>query len=165
MPTLLPLLTPAVRLRVGPAATVVFENPARRRPAGRRSGSGRLVGTVLVAEPGRRPGKGLNAVRRAIAAGAVGFRSDAGRPIPGTLWVRRSADPLVGLTLTLVVPFAATDRAAFADPRPVWRLVVEADGYAHAGDPLGWAVRAALLEDAGQAARTAGMVARWSPGT
>lgn len=153
---------PALRLRVGPAVTVVFEDPAAvwlraqqlaragvRTALGRRSGGGRLVGTVLVAEPGRRPGRDLLALRRAVADGWVGFRSDAGRPIPGALSVTRSADPLVGLDLSVVIPFAATDRAAFADPRPVWRLVVEADGYRHAGDPLGWAVRAGLLDDIG----------------
>ena len=151
------------RVRVGPALTVAFADPAavserqselalydRRRvtlPPTRLSGGGRLVGTILVAEPGRRPGRQWAAVRRAVAAGWVGFRSDAGRPIPGAVWVRRSADPLVGLALSVAVPFAATDRAAFADPRPVWRLVVEAAGYAHASDPLGWAVRAGLLDD------------------
>ncbi len=167
MPTLVTTVpsrvVPAYRLCVGPAVTVVFEDPAAvwlraqqlvrvgvRQALGGRSGGGRLVGTLLVAEPGRRPGRELAAVRQAVAAGWVGFRSDAGRPIPGTLTVSRSADPLVGLTLALTVPFAATDRAAFADPRPVWRLAVEAAGYTHASDPLGWAVRAGLLDDLGE---------------
>ena len=167
MPALIPAVksrpVPAYRLQAGPAVTVVFEDPAAVwlraqqlaragvRPAlGQRSGGGRLFGTLLVAEPGRRPGRELAAVRQAVAAGRVEFRSDAGRPIPGTLAVSRSADPLVGLTLTLTVPFAPTDRAAFADPRPVWRLVVEADGYAHASEPLGWAVRVGLLNDLGE---------------
>jgi hypothetical protein len=167
MPAALPTLDarplPAYRLQVGPTVTVVFEDPsavwvraqqlarAGLRPTlGRRSGGGRLVGTVLVAEPGRRPGPDLLPLRQAIAAGRVGFRSDAGRPIPGILSVSRSPDPLVGLALSVTILFADTDRAAFADPRPVWRLAVEADGYSHAGEPLGWAVRAGLLEDLGE---------------
>lgn len=156
---------PAYRLQVGPAVTVVFEDPAAvwlrvqqlaragvRTALGRRSGGGRLVGTVLVAEPGRRPGRDLFLLRQAMANGWFGFRSDSGRPIPGVISASRSADPLLGLDLTILIPFAVADRAAFADPRPTWRLVVEADGYHHTGKPLGWAVRAGLLDDLGDPA-------------
>ena len=159
------------RVRVGPAVTVVFENrdtlwfrfqelarvarmtdPGAVTPelewyAGLLPARGRLTAAVWVAEPGRRPSKALEDVRRAVVNGRLFLRADDGREVAGAYRADRVTDRLIGLADWAEFHFTSDDMAAFADPAREWRPVVEADGYAHAGDPLNQAVRESLLTD------------------
>jgi len=159
------------RVRVGPAVTFVFENRqtlwfrvqelaqvARLTDEAHvRSelnwysrllpDADHLSAAVWVAEPGRRPSKALSAVRKALIAGCIALRADDGREIPGSFRTDRVGDPIIGLTLWAEFAFTAADRAALADPRHDWHLIVEAVGYCHASEPFHDAVRASLLDD------------------
>jgi hypothetical protein len=161
------------RIRVGPAVTVVFENRQTMwfrvqelaqlaRLTEREAiqpeldwyqnllpGGNRLHAAVWVAEPGRRPSKALDAVRRTVALGRIGFRSDNGTVISGSFRTDRVADRLIGLAHWAEFHFAPVDRAAFAEPARQWRLFVEAIGYCHESDPLSNDVRSSLVEDLG----------------
>ncbi len=160
------------RVRVGPAVTVVFENTQTMwfrmqelaqvtRAAGGSvqpeldwyrkllPGGNRLHAAVWVAEPGRRPSKALDAVRRAVPLGRIGLRADTGAEIAGAFQSDRVRDRLIGLARWAEFHFAGPDRAAFADPARGWRLFVEAIGYRHESDPLSNDVRRSLLEDLG----------------
>jgi len=159
------------RIRVGPAVTIVFENrqtlwfrvqelaqvarltdPTQVRfeldwYTGLLPDAGRLNAAVWVAEPGRRPSKALGIIRKAIAAGRIGFRADDGREIPGVFRTDRVGDTIIGLTLWAEFPFTVADRAALADHRHTWHLTMEAEGYVHSSEPLPDAVRLSLLDD------------------
>lgn len=159
------------RVRVGPAVTVVFENretlwfrcqelarvarvadprvvtPELEWYAGLLPARGRLTAAVWVAEPGRRPSKALDGVRRAVVSGRLFLQADDGRAIAGVFRADRVTDRLIGLADWAEFQFTSDDVTAFADPAREWRLVVEADGYTHAGDPLNLAVRESLLTD------------------
>ncbi|HVK17970.1 MAG TPA: DUF3501 family protein [Fimbriiglobus sp.] len=158
------------RVRVGPAVTVVFENQQTMwfrvqelaqvaRAAGGSvqpeldwyekllPGSDRLHAAVWVAEPGRRPSKALESVRRDVPLGRIGLRADDGSEIAGRFRADRVADRLIGLSRWAEFHFTAADRTAFADPARRWRLFVEATDYRHESDPLSDDVRASLLED------------------
>lgn len=159
------------RVRVGPAVTFVFENrqtlwfrvrelaqvarltdPTQVRSeldwyARILPDADHLCAAVWVAEPGRRPSKALNAVRNALIAGRIGFRSDDDRKIPGTFRTDRVGDPIIGLTLWAEFAFTIADRAALSDGHHDWHLNIETTGYTHTSDPLSDAVRASLLED------------------
>ena len=159
------------RVHVGPAVTVVFENretlwfrfqelarvariadPEAVTPelawyAGLLPTRGRLTAAVWVAEPGRRPSKALEGVRRAVVNGRLFLRADDGREVEGLYRADRVTDKLIGLADWAEFRFAPDDVTAFADPAREWRAVVSAEGYAHAGEPLNQAVRESLLED------------------
>lgn len=159
------------RVYVGPAVTVVFENretlwfrlqelarvarvadPGAVTPelgwyAGLLPNRGRLVAAVWVAEPGRRPSKALECVRRAVVNGRLFLRADDGREVEGAYRADRVNDRLIGLADWAEFRFTPDDVAAFADPDREWRAVVVADGYAYAGEPLNDAVRESLLDD------------------
>lgn len=159
------------RVRVGPAVTLAFENRqtlsfrvqelarvarltapslvqreldwyARLLP-----GDDRVRAAVWVAEPGRRPTKAIEVVRRAVAHGRIGFRSADRREITGAPQDGRVNDRLIGLSNWVEFQFEGTDRAALADPHLEWRVFVEAVGYVHESDPLPDSVRASLLAD------------------
>jgi hypothetical protein len=160
------------RVRVGPAVTVVFENTQTMwfrvqelaqvaRAAGGSvqpemdwykkllPGGDRLHAAVWVAEPGRRPSKALESVRRAVPLGRIGLRAEDGAEVAGAFRADRVADRLIGLARWAEFHFAAADRVAFAHPARRWRLFVEAIGYHHESDLLSDDVRTSLLEDLG----------------
>jgi hypothetical protein len=159
------------RVRVGPAVTVVFENRqtlwfrmqelaqiARLTDPGRVQqqldwyarllpGGDTLTAAVWVAVPGSRPGRELAALRRAVAGGRIGFRAADGAEVVGRFRTDRVADHLIGLAHWAEFRLAAADKAAFADAGRGWRVFVEAEGYAHASEPLTEDVRRSLLAD------------------
>jgi hypothetical protein len=159
------------RVLVGPAVTVVFENretmwfriqelarvariadPEAVTPelawyAGLLPARGRLTAAVWVAEPGRRPSKALECVRRAVVNGRLFLRADDGREVEGLYRADRVTDKLIGLADWAEFRFTPNDVAAFADPAREWRAIVSADGYAYASEPLNQAVRGSLLTD------------------
>lgn len=159
------------RVYVGPAVTVVFENretlwfrfqelarvarlsdpgvvtPELAWYAGLLPARGRLTAAVWVAEPGRRPSKALEGVRRAVVTGRLFLRADDGREVAGGYRADRVTDKLIGLADWAEFRFAPEDVAAFADPDREWRAVVAAEGYAYASEPLNEAVRESLLGD------------------
>lgn len=159
------------RVLVGPAVTFVFENRqtlwfrfqelarvARLTEPGQvqheldwysqllPDGVG-LQAAVWVAEPGRRPSKALEAVRRALPLGRIGFRSSTGLEVLGTIRSDRVADRLIGLTRWAEFRFSPAARAGLADEQQTWRLFISAVGYNHESEPLPRAVRQSLLED------------------
>jgi len=159
------------RVRVGPAVTLVFENRqtlwfrvqelarvarltapslvkreldwyARLLP-----GDECVRAAVWVAEPGRRPTKAIEMVRRAVAQGRIGLRCADGREVIGVPRDDRINDRLIGLTNWVEFQFEEAELAALADPQLEWRVVVEAVGYVHESEPLTETVRESLLAD------------------
>jgi hypothetical protein len=159
------------RVRVGPAVTLVFENRltlwfrvqelarvarltapslvqreldwyARLLP-----GDDRVRAAVWVAEPGRRPTKAVETIRRAVANGRIGFRCGDGHEVVGVTRDDRVNDRLIGLSNWVEFQFDAAELAALADARLEWRVFVEAVGYVHESDPLTTSVRESLLAD------------------
>lgn len=159
------------RVRVGPAVTAVFENRqtlwfraqelarvARLTDRGRVEPElnwynrllpvrHRLRAALWVGQQGRRPGRELDPIRRAVTAARIGFRSDAGDEVPGSLLADRVGDRLIGLMQWVEFQFDDGYRAAFADPTREWRLFVDSPAYSHASPALGGDVRDSLLAD------------------
>lgn len=147
------------RIRIGPSVALVFENrhtlwfrvqellrvaritdPSRvqaelrwyNRLLPRRN---QLQAALWIAEPGRRPNGSLDAVRRGVASGRIGFRSDDWE-IPGFLLTNRVGDRLIGLAHWLEFHFTPADREAFWDPTRRWSLFVESSEYSHESLPI-----------------------------
>lgn len=159
------------RVRIGPAVTMVFENRQtlwfrvqelvrvarltdERRVQAELTWYNRLLpkrnqlqAAVWVAEPGRRPGRSLDAVRQAVSLGRIGFRSACGDEVPGMCLTDRVGDRLIGLAQWYEFHFTASDRDAFADYGRRWWLFVEGAGYQHDGLPLEPEVHESLLAD------------------
>lgn len=160
------------RVRVGPVVTVTFEDRqtlwfrmqelarVARATAGRAGvqraldwytgllpGAGRLTAAVWVGRDGSRPGRRLAGVRLAAAGGALVLRADDGTTVVASSLPGRVADPLIGLARWVELRFDPAAVAAFADPDRAWRLVLTADGFAEASDPLPNWVRESLGAD------------------
>jgi hypothetical protein len=159
------------RVRVGPSVSVVFENRqtlwfrvqelsrlARATDPGSVQaeldwyasllpGRGKLTAAVWVSEIGRRPTRELDAVRRAVVRGRIGFRTDDGREVAGVFRTDRVNHRLTGLARWAEFHFTEADVAALADRNRSWRIFVESDCYRHESEPIHEAVRASLLDD------------------
>lgn len=162
------------RVRVGPAVTLVFENRqtlwfrvqelarvarltapslvkreldwyARLLP-----GDDCVRAAVWVAEPGRRPTKAVETIRRAVTHGRIGLRCNDGREVSGVPREDRVNDRLIGLSNWVEFRFEGTELTALADSRLEWRVFAEAVGYLHESEPLIDTVRASLLADLGR---------------
>lgn len=159
------------RIRVGPAVTAVFENRqtlwfrvqelvrvARLTDAGRVQAElswynrllpkrNQLQAAVWVAEPGKRPGPNLDAVRLALLEGRFGFRSVFGDEILADRLTDRVGDRVIGFAHWFEFHFTPNNREAFEDSSYRWALFVESDNYKHESLPLDPDVHASLLED------------------